>query len=289
MQDEQGSPDTLRYVDAGASEGAREESARAPEALCYVDVGKPDTRGCADPEPSAIGRKPDTTPASPIVRPQPEAAPRAGDAGHEPRTLDGSALTDMLSRAAVVALFTLLSVNLFADFMRNGHVTGLLLLAGESLVVVLTVVRRRARLVDRSVTAAVMTTLSLAGPPLLRASGTEPFAPDVVTAMISAIGLSLVVVGKMALGRSFGVVPANRGVVVRGPYMFVRHPIYTGYLITHVGFFMANPAPWNGAVILIADAALILRALMEERVLSADAEYQGYCQRVGWHLVPGVF
>jgi protein-S-isoprenylcysteine O-methyltransferase Ste14 len=107
--------------------------------------------------------------------------------------------------------------------------------------------------------------------------------------MISAIGLSLVVVGKMALGRSFGVVPANRGVVVRGPYMFVRHPIYTGYLITHVGFFMANPAPWNGAVILIADAALILRALMEERVLSADAEYLGYCQRVGWHLVPGVF
>jgi len=42
-------------------------------------------------------------------------------------------------------------------------------------------------------------------------------------------------------------------------------------------------------VILIADAALVLRALMEERVLSADAEYQGYCQRVGWHLVPGVF
>ena len=52
---------------------------------------------------------------------------------------------------------------------------------------------------------------------------------------------------------------------------------------------MANPAPWNAAVILIADAALVLRALMEERVLSADAEYQGYCQRVGWHLVPGVF
>ena len=40
----------------------------------------------------------------------------------------------------------------------------------------------------------------------------------------------------MALGRSFGVAPANRGIVVRGPYSFVRHPIYTGYLITHTGF-----------------------------------------------------
>ena len=56
------------------------------------------------------------------------------------------------------ALFTLLSINLLADFMRTGHVTGLLLLVGESLVVVLTIVRRRAIAVDRSAAAAVMTT-----------------------------------------------------------------------------------------------------------------------------------
>jgi protein-S-isoprenylcysteine O-methyltransferase Ste14 len=124
---------------------------------------------------------------------------------------------------------------------------------------------------------------------MLRASDVAPLAPDVATAMISAIGLGLVVIGKMALGRSFGLVPANRGIVVRGPYTVVRHPIYTGYLITHVGFFIADPTGWNAAVILIADTALILRALMEERVLSADAEYQNYCRRVGWHLVPGVF
>ena len=212
-----------------------------------------------------------------------------GNADSPERLRNKAIATDLMSRAMIVALFTLLSVNLFGDFLKTGHVTGLLLLAGESLVVVLTVVRRRARLVDRSVAAAVMTTLSLAGPPLLRASDAGALAPDALTAIISAIGLLLVVVGKIALGRSFGVAPANRGVVVHGPYTFVRHPIYTGYLITHAAFFMANPAPWNAAIILIADAALVLRALMEERVLSADAEYQGYCRRVGWHLVPGVF
>jgi protein-S-isoprenylcysteine O-methyltransferase Ste14 len=196
---------------------------------------------------------------------------------------------DLIARACIVVLFTLLSMNLLAHFMRTGRVTGLLLLAGEALVVVLTVVRRRARLVDRSVAAAVMTTVSLAGPPLLRASDAVPLAPDALTAMVSALGLILVIVGKMALGRSFGVVPANRGVVVRGPYGVVRHPIYTGYLITHAGFLLANPMPWNVGLIVIADAALVVRALMEERILKADAEYQGYCQRVGWHLVPGVF
>jgi protein-S-isoprenylcysteine O-methyltransferase Ste14 len=198
-------------------------------------------------------------------------------------------VTDLMSRAMIVMLFTMLSINLLGDFLRTGHVTGLLLLAGEALVVVLTVLRRKALYVDRSVSAGVLTLLSVAGPPMLRASDVIPLVPDVATAMLSAIGLALVVIGKMALGRSFGLVPANRGVVVRGPYGFVRHPIYAGYMITHVAFFIADPIPWNALVILIADTALILRALMEERVLSNDVEYQGYCRRVGWHLVPGVF
>lgn len=201
-----------------------------------------------------------------------------------------TAWTDLLARVTIGALFTLLSINLLADYVRTGHITGLLLLVGESLVVVLTIARRRAITVDRSAAAAIMTTMSLAGPAMLRATGAPPpLAADTVTALLSAVGLVLVVVGKIALGRSFGVVPANRGVVVRGPYSLVRHPIYTGYLITHVAFLTAHPAPWNVSVIVLADIALILRALMEERVLRADTTYQQYCRRVGWHLVPGVF
>ena len=196
---------------------------------------------------------------------------------------------DLFARGMICILFTLLSANLLTQFMRTGRVTGLLLLGSEASVVALTVVRRRARLVDRSVSAAVMTTVSLVAPPLMRAADGVPLASDAVTVIVSAIGLSLVIVGKISLGRSFGVVPANRGVVVRGPYSFVRHPIYTGYLITHVGFVAANPTPWNISLLLVGDAALIVRALMEERVLSSDVEYQGYCRRVGWHLVPGVF
>jgi protein-S-isoprenylcysteine O-methyltransferase Ste14 len=196
---------------------------------------------------------------------------------------------ELCARVCVIILFTLLSVNLLRDFMSTGRVTGLLFLASEALVVVLTVVRRRARLVDRSFAAALTTTLSVALPPMQRAATGTAILPDEATVIVSAVGLALVIVGKMTLGRSFGVVPANRGVVVRGPYGFVRHPIYTGYLIIHLAFLAANPSPWNVAMIVIADVALVFRALMEERVLSADEVYQGYCQRVGWHLVPGVF
>ena len=124
---------------------------------------------------------------------------------------------------------------------------------------------------------------------MLRTGDAPALAPDLVTTVLSAIGLAIAGVGKASLGRSFGLVPANRGVVVRGPYTLVRHPIYLGYLFTHAAFFAQYPTMWNGVVLVFADSALIVRALMEERVLSEDVEYQGYCQRVSWHLVPGVF
>ena len=197
--------------------------------------------------------------------------------------------SELLARATVSVLFTLLSINLLGNFLRTGRVTGLLLLASEALVIVLTVIRRPAHIVDRSVRAAMVTAISVVGPPLLLPSDAGGLVPDVVTAAASAIGLAFVVLGKLTLGRSFGLVPANRGVVIRGPYAVVRHPIYSGYLITHLAFLVAHPRWWNAVVIGIADSALILRALIEERVLNGDAEYQAYCRRVEWHLVPGVF
>src|SRR5438874_9892739 len=196
---------------------------------------------------------------------------------------------DLAARAACAVLFTLLSMNLLAEFLRTGHVTGLLLLTSESLIVVLTIARRRAQVVDRSFAAAAMTMLSVAGPPLLRPSAAAPLAGDAMTAAMSAAGLIVVIAAKVTLGRSFGIAPANRGVVARGPYNLVRHPIYTGYIATHVAFVMAHPSPWNLTILGITDMALVIRALIEERLLVSDDQYQTYCGRVAWHLVPGVF
>lgn len=198
-------------------------------------------------------------------------------------------LSDVAARLLVATLFVLLSINLWADFTKTHHFTGLLLLFSEALVVVLTIFRRRAHVVDRTVLAAIITAVSLVGPPLLRAGGADPLMPDLVTASLSLIGLAFVIAGKIVLGRSFGLIPANRGVVARGPYGWMRHPIYAGYLLTHVGFIAAHPTAWNIAVIVIADSALVFRALLEERVLTQDERYREYCAKVGWHLVPGLF
>jgi len=198
-------------------------------------------------------------------------------------------ITDFLARLGVGVLFMFLTANLVGDFLRTGRITGLLLVVSEGLVVVLTIIRRHARLVDRSPTAAILTVVSAAGPPLLRAAHMPGLVPDTYTAVVSGIGVTVVILAKMTLGRSFGIIPANRGVVTGGPYNVVRHPIYAGYLITHAAFVVANPTVWNVVFIVVADTALIARALVEEHILAADHSYRDYCLRVAWHLVPGVF
>jgi protein-S-isoprenylcysteine O-methyltransferase Ste14 len=196
---------------------------------------------------------------------------------------------DVFGRAACGVLFLLLCNNLLRDFVQTRHLTGLLLLVGEALVVVFLIFRRPAQRIDRSAAARIVTAISMAGPPLLRAGTEAPLVPDAVTALISSSGLLLVIAAKLTLGRSFGLIPANRGVVDVGPYGLMRHPIYAGYVLSHAGFLAAHPTATNIALVLAADSALIVRALLEERTLMNDERYQAYCGRVGWHLVPGVF
>ena len=192
------------------------------------------------------------------------------------------------SRILVSALFFALAWRLLGDFMVTSRATDLLLLVGEALVVVLTCLRRPATIVDRRPMVRLVTTVSMMSPLLSRPAQVAPLIPEAVAAMLLGIGLLVVVGGKISLGYSFGLLPANRGVMERGLYRIVRHPIYLGYLLTHIPFLAAHPSGWNFAVLLAGDAALIVRALYEEQTLGRDPQYVRYCQTVKWRLVPGI-
>jgi protein-S-isoprenylcysteine O-methyltransferase Ste14 len=205
-----------------------------------------------------------------------------------PRPAVRHELGELASKIVIVTLFSSMAMRLATDTAQTGHVTGLLLLASEALVVALTLVRRPSAIVDRSWLARLLTAFSTFGPPLVRPVA-QAGTPENFTIVITAVGLMVVVLGKLSLGRSFGLTPANRGIVRTGLYRFVRHPIYLGYLITHVGFVIANPSEWNLVLLGIADMALLLRACREEQTLAADPAYREYMQRVRWRVLPRVF
>ncbi len=198
-------------------------------------------------------------------------------------------VADLAGRMGIVALFSFFAMRIGADFFETGRLTGLLLLASEALVVVLTIFRRTAAVVDRSPRARALTAVSLCCPLLVRPTLLAPLAPEMLSVGLSMCGLLVVVGGKLSLGRSFGLMPANRGIVSTGLYRLVRHPIYLGYLVTHLAFLAANPSPWNVLIMVTADTALLARAVCEEKTLARDVQYRDYQNLVRWRVLPGVF
>jgi protein-S-isoprenylcysteine O-methyltransferase Ste14 len=105
--------------------------------------------------------------------------------------------------------------------------------------------------------------------------------------VILAAGLSLV--SLLTIGRLFGVRPALRGLVTRGPYKLVRHPIYLSYVIADIGY---NLQEWNSvtiALVLAGWASLVYRIKAEERLLSHHPGWQTYAASVRSRLLPGVW
>lgn len=90
----------------------------------------------------------------------------------------------------------------------------------------------------------------------------------------------------ISLGRSFGIVPADRGLVQHGPYRFLRHPIYAFEALFFVGYFAAVPTLRSAIILLAAFTLQVLRILREERIIEG---YEEYRRKVRWRLLPGVW
>lgn len=99
----------------------------------------------------------------------------------------------------------------------------------------------------------------------------------------------LAVIGLATLGRSFAVLPARRGLVVRGPYRLVRHPIYLAELGMVVCACATRGLPAALGALVLATLAIAPRIRAEERTLLEDAAYAAYRAEVRHRLLPGLF
>jgi protein-S-isoprenylcysteine O-methyltransferase Ste14 len=114
-------------------------------------------------------------------------------------------------------------------------------------------------------------------------NGTEAVLVGDFVALASYVWL---LVSVLALGRCFGILPEARGLVRRGPYRFVRHPVYLGELGAVVGFVIGAPSLWNLLVLAGFYAAQSVRMRLEEKALLSEfPDYADYAA-VTPRLVP---
>jgi protein-S-isoprenylcysteine O-methyltransferase Ste14 len=102
---------------------------------------------------------------------------------------------------------------------------------------------------------------------------------------LGVLALALAVWAVAHLGRSFAILVSVRPVVLSGPYRFVRHPMYVGYILVMIGLVVAL----GSILVLLLTAIHILltvwRARLEEARLSAHSpEYRAYVRQTGFLL-----
>jgi protein-S-isoprenylcysteine O-methyltransferase Ste14 len=105
---------------------------------------------------------------------------------------------------------------------------------------------------------------------------------------IVPISAVLLIWARLSLGRNFGLVPAQRQIVERGAYRWMRHPIYTAYFLATVVSALGSYTPRNLLVYSLGVVLQVCRSFAEEEFLSKDPAYSAYMQRVPWRWIPGV-
>jgi len=194
------------------------------------------------------------------------------------------------SIAQDVLLVVVSAVFFYANLsaLLAGQLSSVFFAAEQGLLVVLYLTRRRSSVTSprfRDWAFAAGTWLPL----LLRPTNAGTPMAQSLGVVVQLLGLSLTLVAFSYLGRSFGVVAANRGLKVGGPYRLVRHPIYFCHFVTTTGFLVANFGFYNAGILALFVVCQVMRIQAEERVLTETADYTAYKARVPWRLVPGLY
>jgi protein-S-isoprenylcysteine O-methyltransferase Ste14 len=191
-----------------------------------------------------------------------------------------------LAGAAGAALFASASLQFY---LGTHSLIGGAFLVEQTWFVIAFLVRRPASTVSRHLGGWLLAFGGTFAGVLFRPVGAHPHWGVAAGLGLQLAGLAVCVMSLLTLGRSFGFVAADRGLVTRGPYAVVRHPMYASYLLIQSGYLLQSISLRNVLVMVLASGCNVGRALMEERLLTGSSAYGAYRRRVRRRLVPGLW
>ena len=107
--------------------------------------------------------------------------------------------------------------------------------------------------------------------------------------IVIILGYSWSLFSLAGLGRSFGLFPEVRGLVTRGPYKIVRHPLYLVELVALFGLMLPVFSPLAMVLFILAAGLQIWRTYFEERaLLPFFPEYASYVSRTA-RIIPWIW
>ena len=111
----------------------------------------------------------------------------------------------------------------------------------------------------------------------------------VISLLLMIGGFGFAIWAVLCLGRSISIVPEARQLVTRGPYSFVRHPIYLGEMVATGGIALQYSGPWALLLLGLYFTFQLSRMNNEERLLvGVFPGYVGYMARTA-RLIPGAY
>ncbi|HKV56186.1 MAG TPA: methyltransferase [Candidatus Binataceae bacterium] len=165
----------------------------------------------------------------------------------------------------------------------------LIWIGGSMLMAMLSLVRAPAASSMINFRSVMATTSMMAAPVAMRPDMRSVGLLAALAVAIEFFGILLSQISRLYLGRKFGLLPANRGIVKSGPFRFVRHPIYAGWLILIAGYVMAYPSLLNAMMVAATLPLMMWRIRLEEDLLITDPMYCEYCHSTPYRLIPGLF
>ena len=174
-------------------------------------------------------------------------------------------------------------------YLQSHRLIGIVFFAQQTLVALAYLIRRPARLVTRRLDDWLLAFAGTFMGVLFRPDGEHPAWGFWTGTVLQLVGVAIVGTCILSLGRSFGFAAADRGVVTRGPYTVVRHPMYASYLLLESGYLLQSMSVRNAAVLVIGTVCSCGRALAEERLLTGNRDYLAYRGRVRRRIIPGVW